>query len=188
MPAFLRESLLFPYTAGLSFVQSLQASGGWDAVNGAFREPPASTEQVLHPEKYASHEAPVDVTLPADLPTKLGQGWSKGLEDTLGEFQLKVWLDQVAAGSGGPSADAAAAGWGGDRVMLLDGPNGARAIALKTAWDTPADASEFAAAANSVVAKLGNGAVIPAADGTGVTVVLGSSPDVLQSLRSALGA
>ena len=72
--------------------------------------------------------------------------------------------------------------------MLLDGPNGARAIALKTAWDTPADASEFAAAANSVVAKLGNGAVIPAADGTGVTVVLGSSPDVLQSLRSALGA
>jgi len=188
MPAVLRESLLFPYTAGLSFVQSLQASGGWDAVNGAFREPPASTEQVLHPEKYASHEAPVDVTLPADLPTKLGQGWTKGLEDTLGEFQLKVWLDQVAAGSGGPSADAAAAGWGGDRVMLLDGPNGARAIALKTAWDTPADASEFASAANSVVAKLGNGAVVPAADGTGVTVVLGSSPDTLQSLRSALGA
>ena len=118
----------------------------------------------------------------------MGQGWTKGLEDTLGEFQLKLWLDQVSGDAGAPSPDQAAAGWGGDRVMLLDGPNGARAIALKTAWDTPADASEFASAANSVVAKLGNGAVVPAADGTGVTVVLGSSPDTLQSLRSALGA
>jgi hypothetical protein len=188
MPKFLQESLLFPYTAGLSFVQALQASGGWDAVNGAFHNPPASTEQVLHPEKYASHEAPVDVTLPADLPAKLGPGWTKGLEDTLGEFQLKVWLDQAGGGSGGPSADAAAAGWGGDRVMLLDGPNGARAIALKTAWDSAADASEFAAAAGPVVANLGNGKVSPGADGTTVTVLLGSSPQVTESLRAALGA
>jgi len=188
MPKVLQESLLFPYTAGLSFVQALQASGGWDAVNAAFRDPPASTEQVLHPEKYASHEAPVDVTLPADLPAKLGPGWTKGLEDTLGEFQLKVWLDQAGGGSGGPSADTAAAGWGGDRVMLLDGPNGARAIALKTAWDSAADASEFAAAAGPVVANLGDGKVSPGADGTTVTVLLGSSPQVTESLRAALGA
>jgi hypothetical protein len=188
MPKVLQESLLFPYTAGLSFVQALQASGGWDAVNGAFRDPPASTEQVLHPEKYASHEAPVDVTLPADLPAKLGSGWTKGLEDTLGEFQLKVWLDQAGGGSGGPSADTAAAGWGGDRVMLLDGPNGARAIALKTAWDSAADASEFAAAAGPVVANLGNGKVSPGSDGTTVTVLLGSSPQVTEKLRAALGA
>jgi hypothetical protein len=188
MPKVLQESLLFPYTAGLSFVQALQASRGWDAVNAAFRDPPASTEQVLHPEKYASHEAPVDVTLPADLPAKLGPGWTKGLEDTLGEFQLKVWLDQGPNGSGGPSADTAAAGWGGDRVMLLDGPNGARAIALKTAWDSAADASEFAAAAGPVVANLGNGKVSPGGDGTTVTVLLGSSPQVTESLRAALGA
>jgi hypothetical protein len=188
MPKVLQESLLFPYTAGLSFVQALQASGGWDAVNGAFRDPPASTEQVLHPEKYASHEAPIDVTLPADLPAKLGSGWTKGLEDTLGEFQLKVWLDQAGGGSGGPSADTAAAGWGGDRVMLLDGPNGARAIALKTAWDSAADASEFAAAAGPVVANLGNGKVSPGSDGTTVTVLLGSSPQVTEKLRAALGA
>jgi len=188
MPKVLQESLLFPYTAGLSFVQALQASGGWGAVNAAFRDPPASTEQVLHPEKYASHEAPVDVTLPADLPAKLGPGWTKGLEDTLGEFQLKVWLDQAGGGSGGPSADTAAAGWGGDRVMLLDGPNGARAIALKTAWDSAADASEFAAAAGPVVANLGNGKVSPGGDGTTVTVLLGSSPQVTESLRAALGA
>ena len=137
MPAFLRESLLFPYTAGLSFVQWLQASGGWDAVDGAFREPPASTEQVLHPEKYAAHEAPVDGHA-AGGPRRRSSGRAgrSGLEDTLGEFQLKVWLDQVAAGSGGPSADAAAAGWGGDRVVLLDGPERRPGDRPKTAWDT----------------------------------------------------
>ena len=155
MPAFLRESLLFPYTAGLSFVQSLQASGGWDAVNGAFREPPASTEQVLHPEKYASHEAPVDVTLPADLPTKLGRAGRRALEDTLGEFQLKVWLDQVAAGSGGPSAPTrrrpagAATGWCCSTGRTAPGRSSSRRPGTRAA-----DAAEFAAAANSVVAKL----------------------------------
>jgi hypothetical protein len=187
MPAYLRESLLFPYTAGLAFVQALQATGGWGAVNDAFTNPPASTEQVLHPEKYAAREAPVDVTLPADLAAKMGAGWSKGLEDTLGEFQLKVWLDQVAAGSSAPSPTEAAAGWGGDRVMLLDGPSGARAIALKTAWDTPADAQQFAEAAGPVVANLGNGKISPGADGTTVTVLLGSSPQITESLSTALG-
>jgi hypothetical protein len=187
MPAILQESLLFPYTAGLTFVQMLQATGGWDAVNGAFTNPPASTEQVMHPEKYLAHEAPVDVELPADLPSKMGSGWSKGLEDTLGEFQLKVWLNQVKAAAGAPSADTAAAGWGGDRVMLLDGPSGAKAIALKTAWDTPNDATEFAGAAGPVVANIGNGKVIPGADGKTVTVVLGSSPQVSDQLAAALG-
>src|SRR4029079_16249920 len=101
---------------------------------------------------------------------------------------LRVWRAQVAAGSGGPSADAAAAGWCGDRVMLLDGPNGARAIALKTAWDSAADASEFAAAGGPVVAHLGDGKVSPGADGTTVTVLPGSSPQVTESLWAALGA
>jgi hypothetical protein len=188
MPAILQQSLLFPYTAGLQFVQTLQASGGWGAVNNAFTNPPASTEQVMHPAKYAAREAPLDVSLPADLPTKMGPGWTAGLEDTLGEFQLKVWLDQGPGGGDAPSADEAAAGWGGDRVMLLDGPSGARAIALKTAWDTPADAQQFAQAAGPVVAGLGNGKLVPGADGTTVTVLLGSSPDVTDKLASALGA
>jgi hypothetical protein len=187
MPAILQESLLFPYTAGLTFVQALQATGGWNAVNGAFTDPPASTEQVMHPEKYAAHEAPVDVELPADLPAKMGTGWSKGLEDTLGEFQLKVWLDQVKAASGG-SADQAAAGWGGDRVMLLDGPDGARAVVLKTAWDTPGDADQFAEAAKPVVNHLGNGSIMLGKDGRTVTVILASSQPVLIRAANAAGS
>ncbi|MFL5725159.1 MAG: hypothetical protein ACJ77F_02375 [Chloroflexota bacterium] len=187
MPPFLGESLLFPYTAGLTFVQSLQVAGGWEAVNDAFADPPASTEQVLHPEKYVAREAPVKVDLPDDLAATMGSGWKLGLEDTLGEFQLRVWLDQAEAAAGGPTADQAAAGWGGDRVALLDGPNGARAIVLRTAWDTAADADEFAALAQPVVAKLEDGTVIRDDAAKTVTVLLASDGGALQTLRTALG-
>jgi hypothetical protein len=186
MPPVLQESLLFPYTSGLAFVQTLQAQG-WQAVNDAFGHPPASTEQILHPEKYLADEAPVDVSLPADLATRMGQGWKAGLEDTLGEFQIRVWLQHAAAG-GDTSAAGAAEGWGGDRVTLLDGPDGAWAIALSTAWDTPEDAREFSAAASGVVSSLGAGKVAPGGDDRSVIVLLGSSVDVLEQLRAAVGA
>ena len=37
MPAVLRESLLFPYTSGLQFVQGLQIAGGWSTDDDLFR-------------------------------------------------------------------------------------------------------------------------------------------------------
>ena len=91
-PPFVRESLLFPYEAGLNFAMGLQVEGGWDAVNRAFESPPDSTEQILHPEKYAAREAPVDVSLPDDLAARMGEGWTQTIDDTFGEFQIGAWL------------------------------------------------------------------------------------------------
>ncbi|MBC7173225.1 MAG: hypothetical protein H5U40_12380, partial [Polyangiaceae bacterium] len=45
-PAILRVSLIAPYIRGLSFVAWLHGQGGWNAVDGAHRRLPASTEQV----------------------------------------------------------------------------------------------------------------------------------------------
>jgi hypothetical protein len=187
MPKVLQESLMFPYTSGLTFAQTLQMSGGWQAVNDAFEHPPASTEQVLHPEKYASGERPVKVDLPDDLAAKMGEGWTVGLEDTLGEFQLRVWLDQASATQGVASSTAAAEGWGGDRVALLDGPNGAWAIALKTSWDSPQDATEFIGAAREVVGGLSGGGSVEATSATDVSVVLASDDNLVERLGAALG-
>ena len=61
-PAILRDTLTFPYTTGLTYISAIQSQGGWEAVNGLFTKMPASTEQILHPEKAS--EAPVAVTLP----------------------------------------------------------------------------------------------------------------------------
>src|SRR5260221_9392389 len=188
MPAVLRESLLFPYTSGLQFVQGLQATGGWKAVDDAFSRPPASTEQVLHPDKYAANEAPVAVSLPKDLASRLGAGWKVGLEDTLGEFPLKVWLANAGGGKGAATAQGASTGWGGDRVALLDGPDGGTAVAISTTWDTAADAAEFATAAGLVVDGLAHpGGVLAPAGGTTVTVVIASSPDLVGRVENALG-
>ena len=152
-PPYLRETSLFPYQDGLTFVTSLMSSGGYAAVNAAFASPPVSTEQVLHPEKYAAREAPVQVRLPGDLAAAMGSGWTEAGQDTLGEFVLRLWLTQ----NGVPSATAmaAAAGWGGDRLSLIRGPSGAVTVGLVTMWDTEADASEFENAAEPVVERLG---------------------------------
>ena len=74
MPAILRETLLYPYTTGAFFVQAAQMSGGWPAVDDFYDRMPESTEQILHPDKYAAGEAPVEVTLPKDLAKDLGNG------------------------------------------------------------------------------------------------------------------
>lgn len=180
-PRYLRETALFPYNDGLAFVNRLIAAGGYAAVDAAFRDPPDSSEQVLHPAKYLSREKPIVVTLSAKLAAAAGTGWSVAAQDTLGELVLRIWLEQVLST---PEATAGAAGWGGDRLALLRGPNGAVAVALRTQWDTPADADEFLAAATRVSVGLKLGAEFVHAPGsTVVDVAIGpGSPQLVKAL------
>jgi hypothetical protein len=185
MPAYLRDQLLFPYTKGLAFVQQMFARGGWSAVDGVWANPPDSTEQILHLDKYLAHEAPVAVVLPADIASRLGAGWTVALQDTLGEFGLGEWL-QVSGGLTADVAGDAAAGWGGDRVALVSGPNGAWGVALVTRWDTSADAAAFDSAATSTAGRLAHGGVFRPAD-LEVAVIVGSNDDIRGRLANVLG-
>lgn len=187
MPAILRETLLFPYTTGLSFVTSLRAAGGWAAVDAAYARPPDSTEQLIHPEKYASHEAVLPIDVPTDLAKRLGKGWSVPLVDSLGEFQLRIWLEQVA-GASSADATAAAAGWGGDRLVYATGPSGVWAVAVLTRWDTPEDAREFDDAASAGVARLsGATSTIDAGDTGRLSFFVASDEAAVSRLAGALG-
>ncbi len=165
IPPIMKETLLFPYSTGLAFVQAVQTSGGWAAVDKLYDRMPESTEQIMHPEKYAANEAPVTLALPADLPKRLGTGWTVPLQDTFGEFQTGIWLRE----GGVPSVAAldAAAGWGGDRLAVVKGPDGAWAVAWQTVWDTKADAAAFETAATTALAKAsGQTQVLPGVGGT----------------------
>ncbi|HEX5149644.1 MAG TPA: hypothetical protein VFW02_11220, partial [Candidatus Limnocylindrales bacterium] len=186
-PAILTESLTFPYTSGINFLAPMQAQGGWAAVDKVYADMPTSTEQILHPDKYASRETPVKVTLKTDgLLSALGAGWTETLQDTFGEFQMRTWLRQ--AGVSGTDAEAAAAGWGGDRLAVLTGPNGAWAMVMKTAWDTAADAEAFETAAQTAAAKAGGPAgVFPGEGGKTRWFVVGSDDATLQSVVGGLG-
>jgi hypothetical protein len=138
-PPVVRTELLFPYLDGLNFVrQTYQRVGNYASVDDMFRNPPDSTEQVLHPEKYRAREKPVDVSMP-DLAETLGEGWRRIDSNVLGELDMRILLEQH--GDRVPAARAAA-GWGGDRWQLLE-KDDRQAVALRTAWDTENDAREF---------------------------------------------
>ena len=185
-PPFLRDLLLYPYTTGLSFVQATELGDGWNGVDDLYRRMPVSTEQILHPQKYATNEAPIQVELPEDLAAQLGNGWSVLLEDTFGELQIDDWLRE--SGVKPATATAAAAGWGGDRLAVAEGPNAAWGVVIDTVWDTGADASEFADAATTAIAGLANPARISSPPGRHVTVLVASSEDALLALDVIFGA
>lgn len=185
-PAILVQGLLFPYNAGAMFLQPRQATGGWAAVDAIYAKLPTSTEQLLHPEKYDADEQPVPVPLPADLAATMGAGWSRLIEDTFGEFQMGVWLRE--SGVDAAVANTAAAGWGGDRLAVLKGPDDSWAVAMHTEWDTAKDAAEFESAATTAAAKAGGpAAVLPGAGGTTRWFLVGSDAKTLGLVGNVLG-
>jgi hypothetical protein len=114
----------------------------------------------------------------------MGDGWTGTPEDTLGEFQLSVWLRENGAKA--LDASAAAAGWGGDRLAFLRGPDGAYALALRTAWDTAEDAEEFVGAAEAAVQNLpGAARVERGADDRSAWVFVGNDAATLAQLAGA---
>ena len=138
-PKYVRESLLFPYQGGMEFVSRLYRKGGFAAVDRAFEDPPRSSEEVMHPEKYLEGERPMDV----DLPSLGDAGWEKAYENVLGEFDVHQLLSLFI-----PEQEArrAAEGWGGNRYAYYRAPEGNRVLASVFAWDSPPDAEEFSRA------------------------------------------
>jgi len=138
MPAILKETLIFPYVYGYILVTTMVQDGGFARIDAAFDDPPLSTEQLLHIEKYLGEErdAPVEITLPeVDLNEF---GWHPVGQNTMGEFQTRVLLGNS------PDAIAAAAGWDGDRFQIWQHEDGRLAVAWLSVWDSDADARQFA--------------------------------------------
>jgi hypothetical protein len=184
IPPIVQAQIVFSALQGFQFVGGIQMNGDWAAVDAAFGDPPESTEQILHPEKFSGREAPIKVDLPDDLANKMGSGWSVLDEDTMGEHQTAIWL-----GSGSvAAADDASAGWGGDRITILGGPNDTWAIAWHTVWDSDDDAAEFEVTAEAAVAKAGGpGRIVPGEGGEHRWVVIGSDDTAMGKVANALG-
>jgi hypothetical protein len=140
-PLFLREQLLFPYGDGFNFIRQIYQTSGYAGVDEVFRNPPESTEQILHPDKYRAHEKPIEVILP-DLVAQggpLGSGWRLINSNVFGELDLRLILTQLTNATRGVRG---AAGWGGDRWALVE-KDGQQALVIKSVWDTESDARTF---------------------------------------------
>ena len=160
LPPALQRELLAPYVLGGAFLARGGTPGGTagfpaEAVNRAMRRGPSSTEQILHPEKYwdaARRDEPTPVKL-RGVGKVLGSGFTRAGGGVLGELVLGCLVG--ACGAPGPAGlmlpdpaawtNAAASGWDGDRYELWRGSRGSLVVLL-TAWDSPPDAAEFAAA------------------------------------------
>lgn len=141
-PTILANSLLFPYTTGFEFAQTLYQQDGLVGLDAVWEELPQSTEQILHPERYLAGDMPQLVALPP-LTDTLGAGWALVDEDVFGEFMLREYLGQELNAE---QTDTAATGWGGDRyAVYTNETDAAQVMVLRLVWDTDDDATEFAA-------------------------------------------
>ena len=138
----------FPYWEGRHFTTLLFQTGGWEAINLAYTDPPRSTEQVLHPERYLEErEAPSQIVVP-DLTDDLGVGWTTLHRDTLGEFVIGLYLDEQLPEE---TAWQAADGWDGDAFVTWEHEDGDQVLVWRTIWANTAEAAEFERAMAAVV-------------------------------------
>jgi hypothetical protein len=177
VPPFLLSLQISPYIQGPTFVESLLTRGGLGAVDRAFRDPPDSTEQVLHPDLYPKDEPQeVDVT---DLSEDLGDGWTDLDVYQVGELWLRLLLELRLDPS---SAREAAAGWDGGEYRAWARGNRV-AVLLDTVWDGENEAGEFA---RSMRNWLGDATAQVTQQGTTVTVLFASDAGALRALQEAV--
>jgi hypothetical protein len=146
-PAWFRDTLVFSYFQGFAFCVSVRKAGGQKLLDYAYRsDPPRSSEQILHPDKWLGRrDDPIGIPWP-DLSAAL-PGWSQSAEAGLGELSMAILLRGKIRDR--DRADAAAAGWGGDRLAVYE-KAGKRLLVWITEWDTEGDAKEFREAARSL--------------------------------------
>ena len=147
-PAYMREMLLFPYQQGQQFAMTLFASGGNEALDAAFRNPPTCTKDILHPDRFLRQRATPERI---ELPPLKSADWRLIGNNVLGEFGTRFVLQQAL---GIFEAQMLAQGWNGDRYHVYEhGANGPTALVWSTAWDDDQHAVEFEAAYRRVAEK-----------------------------------
>ena len=137
-PNYMQQDFLFPYTYGANFVREIRDQGGWSAVDAVYADPPVTTEQILHPERYP-WDKPIVLT-PPDVVDALGAGWREIEFNVLGEWFTQLVLSEYINSD---RSFEAAEGWGGDvYVALANDAQNTGALLLITQWDTLDDAQE----------------------------------------------
>lgn len=163
---------LQPYSDGPPFVEDIYEAEGWEGVNEVYDQPPESTEQTIHPEKYLV-DSPTNVT----IEDRSGDEWyvpdqGEGHIDyaQFGEAGLfaMLWypshLESQAEGTptdviipyreffnGGPGElnrynydHPATAGWDGDKLLPYSSDESAETNETGYVWKTVWDSEEDA--------------------------------------------
>jgi hypothetical protein len=141
IPLLLRERFIAPYLFGAQFMSAWQGYRWSDTIPFG-RLMPRSSEQILHPERYAAGDNPIELAF-TDSAGRVR------IEDVLGELDVHLLEAQLAGAR--TLGKIRVLGWGGDRYRVYDTPAGP-ALVWYIVWDDSAAAAHFATGAG---AKLG---------------------------------
>jgi hypothetical protein len=142
-PMVIQESLLFPYLSGADFIQRFKEKKG---KANPLVDIPHSTEQILHTDAFfgTPRDEPSVISLPKP------RGATSVYENDMGEFGIRLFLYQHLKDQN--TAARAAAGWDGDRFVVVQGTGG-RGIVWASVWDSTVEAAEFSDAMIRATAK-----------------------------------
>jgi hypothetical protein len=196
--------IIHPYVSGPRFVDSVYSDGGWDAVDALHDDKPASTEQVIHPERYPDEE-PVEVRV-AD---RSNAEWDRFDHDPVGDTVGEASIFATMYHNGQTDADrysyrsTPSEGWAGDTVVPYRNDTGAGGYVWESQWDSTRDAREFADAYRAALVEEhgatseGNVYVVPDGEfadafritrsGDTVRIVNGPTVDDLEDIHRAGG-
>ena len=140
-PPALQSILMFPYVSGLNFVHAVLRHGGYKSIDSCFAKLPASTEEILHPDKYFSGKRDFQEIEHSDISALVNISLGEPVfTDRIGEFVISTILSQGVPPS---LASMGAAGWGGDRLELYEVGKGRYVLHWISHWDSLEDAQEF---------------------------------------------
>ena len=147
-PLYLRQTLVFPYTKGMLFQHAAFDRDGQRGFAEVFLNPPVSTQQILHPEKYFAAVKPTEPVLPdAHLP----KGYKNLVGGTLGELEHAILLEQY--GSKARAAEIAPH-WRGSTFALMESKKANRVVLLYASeWDNEESARQYFDAYREMLAK-----------------------------------
>ncbi len=143
--ATLSESLCGP---GARYLYNHYRQGGWEGVLRAVRNPPSSTEQLMHPAKV-DQDFPANVALPRWPDDEFEDPDPMGVaklvhESVLGELTMyRLLLERAVEPD---TALRAVVGWDGDRLRIYEHETEGRVVVWRSVWDREVDAEQFAAA------------------------------------------
>ena len=171
----MRELFRQPYQSGYAFVRDRQQQQGWAAVNALYEDPPASTEQVIHPDLYGQDE-PTNLTV-TDQSTDAWQPLrldGERITGAVGETGLYVSMVYPALETTGQSDivplqnhyvggfdsqvqlrynHSVTAGWDGDQLVpYVTSTGNETGYVYEIVWDRASDAREFQRAYRKLLA------------------------------------
>lgn len=148
-PLYIQQSLLFPYTEGTRFFNTIHDKLGQSAFRAVFSEAPTDTAQIYHPDLYFAHVKPAQPEAPKPV---LKGGETEIASGSLGEFDQRMLIWQF---NGKAKAVALSPHSRGGEYRIVGTGKKHKQIVLEYAslWDSEASASDYLAAYKEALRK-----------------------------------